>query len=107
MDRLLGLVLRIKEGVHLITLFYSNVLEDKEKKTKTKNKALSQDKLYLDGLVGSCDEGNEQRQHHVYEEGDEGVQVDLAEQPHHRAGLLHLGERHKHVVAVNEGEEAL
>lgn len=63
--------------------------------------------LHLDGLVGSCNEGDEQRQHHVYEEGDEGVQVHLAEQPHQRAGLLHLSERHKHVVAVDEGEEAL
>lgn len=62
---------------------------------------------YLDGLVGSCYKGNEQRQHHVYEKGDESVQVHLAKQPHQRAGLLHLGERHKHVVAVNEGEEAL
>lgn len=73
-----------------------------KKQTKKKDgRALSQDELYLDGLVGSCDEGNEQRQHHVYEEGDEGVQVHLAEEPHQRAGLLHLGKRHKHVVAVD------
>lgn len=58
--------------------------------------------LVLDGLVGSRDEGDEQGQHHVDEEGDEGVQVHLAEQPHQRAGLLHLGERHKHVVTVDE-----
>lgn len=79
------------------------ILKKKQKKQQPRVKTNSN----LDGLVGSCDEGNEQRQHHVYEEGDEGVEVDLAEQPHQRAGLLHLGERHKHVVAVDEGEEAL
>lgn len=62
---------------------------------------------YLDGLVRSGDEGDEQRQDHVDEERDEGVQVDLAEEPHQRAAHLHLGERHKHVVTVDEGEQAL
>lgn len=62
---------------------------------------------YLDGLVGSCDESDKQRQHHVDEEGDEGVQVHLAEQPHQGAALLHLRESHEHVVPVNQGEEAL
>lgn len=60
--------------------------------------------LVLYGLVGSCDESDKQRQHHVDEEGDEGVQIYLAEEPHQSAALLHLGERHKHVVPVNEGE---
>jgi len=62
---------------------------------------------YLDSLVSSGDERDKQRQHHVDEEGDEGVQVHLAEQPHQSAALLHLRERHKHVVPVDEGEEAL
>ena len=61
---------------------------------------------YLNGLVGSCDESNEQRKHHVDEERDEGVQVNLAEQPHQSAALLHPCERHKHVVPVDKGEQA-
>lgn len=62
---------------------------------------------YLDGLVCSCDKSNEEWQHHVNEEGDEGVQVNLAEQPHQSAALLHLWECYEHVVSINEREEAL
>lgn len=64
-------------------------------------------KLYHDGVVGSSDECDEEGQHHVDKEGDEGVKVDLAEDPHQCAALLHLRERHKHVVAVDQREQAL
>ena len=59
---------------------------------------------YLNGLIGSCDESNKQRKHHVDEERDEGVQINLAKQPHQGTALLHLRERHEHVIPVNEGE---
>lgn len=42
----------------------------------------------LDCLVGVSDESDEQAEHHVYEEGDEGVEVNSAEKPHHVAGLV-------------------
>lgn len=63
--------------------------------------------LMFDGLVSAGDERDEQRQDHVDEERDEGVQVDLAEQPHQGAAVLHFSKRHEHVVPVNQGEEAL
>lgn len=55
---------------------------------------------YHNGVIGPGDEGDEEGQHHVDEEGDEGVQVDLAEDPHQKAGVLHLRKCHKHVIAV-------
>ena len=63
--------------------------------------------LYHDGVVGSGDECDEEGQHHVDEEGDEGVEVDLTEDPHQGAAPLHLSKRHKHVVPVDEREQAL
>lgn len=44
----------------------------------------------LNGLVGVCDESNEQAQHHVDEEGDIRVEVESAEEPHHVALVSHL-----------------
>lgn len=44
----------------------------------------------LDGLVGVCDESDEQAEHHVDEEGDIRVEVDSAEEPHHVALVSHL-----------------
>ena len=64
-------------------------------------------KAYHNGVVGSGDERDEEGQHHVDEQRDKGVKVDLAEDPHQRAALLHLGERYKHVVSVDQREEAL
>lgn len=61
---------------------------------------------YLDGLVGVCDEGDEERQHHVYEEGDEGVEVRSAEEPHQSVFVLQLGKRSEHVVTIQQGEQA-
>lgn len=60
-----------------------------------------------DGVIGSSDECDEERQHHVDEERDEGVKVDLAEDPHQRTAVLHLRKSHKHVVSVDQREQAL
>ena len=61
----------------------------------------------LDGLVGVSDESDEEAEHHVDEKGDEGVEVESAEEPHHVAVVSHLQEGGVHVVPVDEGEEAL
>lgn len=60
---------------------------------------------YLDGLVGIRDEGDEERQHHVDEEGDEGVEVGPAEEPHQRVFVLQLSEGGEHVVTVQQREQ--
>ena len=73
----------------------------------TKLKPKAQTAPYHDGVVGSGDECDEEGQHHVDEEGDDGVEVDLTEDPHQGAASLHLRERHKHVVPVDEREQAL
>lgn len=62
---------------------------------------------YLDGLVGVGDEGDEERQHHVDEQGDEGVEVSPAEDPHQSVFVLKLGEGGEHVVAIQQGEKTL
>lgn len=62
---------------------------------------------YLDGLVGVGDEGDEERQHHVDEQRDEGVEVGPAEEPHQSVFVLQLGEGGEHVVAVQQGKKAL
>lgn len=64
-------------------------------------------KRHLDGLVGVGDEADEEAEHHVDEEGDEGVEVDAAEQPHHVRLVPHLLEGGVHVIAVDQREEAL
>ncbi len=53
------------------------------------------------------DECNEEGEHHVDEEGDEGVKVELAEDPHQCAALLHFSKRYKHVISVDQREKAL
>ncbi len=60
----------------------------------------------LDGLIGAGNESDEEAEHHVNEEGDEGVEVDSAEQPHHVALVPHLQEGGVHVVPIDEREEA-
>lgn len=62
---------------------------------------------HLDGLVGICDEGDKEWQHHVDEQGDEGVEVRPAEKPHQCVFVLQLGKGGEHVVAVQQGEQAL
>lgn len=64
-------------------------------------------KAYHNSIIGSGDKCNEEGQHHVDEERDKGVKVDLAEDPHHCPTLLHLGKRYKHVVSVYQREQAL
>lgn len=43
---------------------------------------------YLNGLIGFSDEGDEEWQHHVDEQGDEGVEVSPAEEPHQNVFVL-------------------
>lgn len=62
---------------------------------------------YLDGLIGVRDEGDEERQHHVNEQGDEGVEVRTTEEPHQRVFVLQLGEGGEHVVTVQQREQTL
>lgn len=64
-------------------------------------------KADLDGLVCVCDEGNEQTEHHVNEEREEGVEVEPAEQPHHVSLLSHLLESGVQVITVDQREQAL
>lgn len=62
---------------------------------------------HLDGLVGVSDEGDEEWQHHVDEQGDEGVEVPPAEEPHQHVRVLQLSKGGEHVVAVQQGEQTL
>lgn len=63
--------------------------------------------VVLDRLIGIHDDGDEEAQYHINEEGDKGVEVDTGEPPHHR--ILARGGREggKHVVSVDEGVQAL
>lgn len=65
------------------------------------------DRTDLDGFIWASDKGNEEAENHVDEEADKSVQVQLAEEPHQVAVLLHCGKGHKHVIPVDEGEKAL
>lgn len=59
----------------------------------------------LDGVVGPSDERDEEAKHHVDEEADEGVQVELGEEPDQAAATLlglHRCKCHEHVVPVDE-----
>ena len=62
---------------------------------------------HLDGFIGVGDEGDEEAEHHVDEEGDEWVEVDPAEQPHQVRLVPHGFEGSVHVVPVDEREETL
>ena len=62
---------------------------------------------YLNGFIGVRDEGDEQTENHVDEQGHKGVQVDTAVEPHHVALHLHVFERGEHVISVDQGEQAL
>lgn len=64
----------------------------------------------LDGVIGTSDECNEEAEHHVDEKTDEGVEVELGEEPDEAAAALlrlHRCECHEHVVPVDEREQAL
>lgn len=62
---------------------------------------------HLDGVVGVGDEGDEEAEDHIDEERDKGVEIDPAEHPHQLALLLHVLEGGVHVVAIDQGEQAL
>lgn len=103
-----GVQVRDVDGLLCLLLWWNKKkknLLDSEKQNH--NQVWAKAIFYLDGLVGSCDEGDEEWQHHIDEEGYEGVQVHLTEQPHQRAALLQPRECHEHVVAVDEGEQTL
>lgn len=61
----------------------------------------------LDGLVGVGDESDEEAQHHVDEERDEGVEIEPAEKPDHVALVSHLEEGSIHVVPIDQWEQTL
>lgn len=61
----------------------------------------------LDCLVGIHDDGDEETQYHINEEGDEGVEVDTGEPPNHRVLARGGGEGGKHIVSIDEGVQAL
>lgn len=56
----------------------------------------------LDSLVRVSNESDEQAEHHVDEERDEGVKVESAEKPHHVALVSYLQEGAVHVIPINE-----
>lgn len=62
---------------------------------------------HLDGVVGVGDDCDEEAEDHVDEERHKGVEVNPAEDPHHAVLALHVLEGGKHVVPVDQGEEAL
>ena len=62
---------------------------------------------HVERLIGVRDETNEHTEDHVDEEGDEQVEVDLAEDPEGKGRLWHLLVSHVHVISIEEGEEAL
>lgn len=62
---------------------------------------------HLDGVVGVGDDCDEEAEDHVDEERHKAVEVDSAENPHEAALLLHVLEGGKHVVSVDQREEAL
>ena len=62
---------------------------------------------YLNCIIGVHDDGQEERQDDVDEEGDEGVEVDPGEPPDDGVLGGSRGEGGVHVIPVDEGEEAL
>ncbi len=87
---------------------------------------------YLDGLISSSDKSDKEREHHVNEQRDERVEVNLqrnrvcllhwilyapvwgregethlTEDPDEHAALLHATEGHKHVISIDQREKTL
>lgn len=56
----------------------------------------------LDGLIGVSDESDEEAEHHVDEQGDERVEVESAEEPHHVAIFPQHQKGGVHVIPVDE-----
>ena len=52
-------------------------------------------------------DGDEEAEDHVGEDGDEAVDVDPAEEPHHPAPLAQLSEGGVDGISVNHGEQAV
>lgn len=62
---------------------------------------------YLNGFIGVCNERDEQTEDHVDEQGHKGVEVETTVEPHQVAFLLHVFKGREHVVAIDQGEQAL
>jgi len=61
----------------------------------------------LDDLIGVHDDGDEEGEHHIDEEADEGVEIKPAVNPHRKCFFHGDGaEGCKHVITIDEGEEA-
>lgn len=63
--------------------------------------------LYLYGVVGVSDECNKKAEDHVYEQTNEGIQIQPTEQPHQRAFLLDLSKCCKHIITVDQRKQTL
>ena len=61
---------------------------------------------HLDSLVSITDDSNEQAEHHIDEQRNEGVQVKLAENPHSITLCVHLSKSHEHVISIDQREHA-
>lgn len=61
----------------------------------------------LDGFVRVSDKSYEQTEHHVDEDRDEGIEVESAEEPHHVGFVSHPQKGGKHIITIEEREEAL
>lgn len=93
------------EAILLIFLAKRKHQQDQyETKTKiiisTNQTTVNSLKMYLDSLIGVSDEGNKERQHHVNEQGDEGVEVGSAEEPHQCVFILELCKGGKHIIPI-------
>lgn len=61
---------------------------------------------YLDCFIRISNECNEETQHHIDEQTDEGVEVDPTEQPNQVTFLLHLCKGGKHVISIDQWKKA-
>lgn len=62
---------------------------------------------HLDGGVGVGDDRDKKAEDHVDEERHKGVEIDPAENPNEAALLVHVLKGGKHVIPVDQGEQAL
>lgn len=62
---------------------------------------------HLDGGVGVGDDRDKKAEDHVDEERHKGVEIDPAENPNKAALLVHVLKGGKHVIPVDQGEQAL
>lgn len=63
--------------------------------------------VLFDRIVSVHYHGNEERQHNIDVEADERVQINATEPPEHHRFVRHDCECGKHVIAIDECEQAL